>query len=154
MKKEEILTKLRDAKTSHIKWVQRAKFLIEGLDIDKNAIPVDSTECSFGKWFYSDAQKLNSLRNNNIENMDKIAQLHTELHNIYLQIFKIYFSKPKGGFFSKIFGNRKKITEDEKVYARKLFNEIEAISKDLLNEVNLLERRIISIPDEEIENMA
>ncbi len=53
MKKEEIITHLRAAKSAHIKWLQKAKLLINGVDIEEDAIPVNSTECKFGKWFYT-----------------------------------------------------------------------------------------------------
>jgi len=52
MNKEEILSQLRVAKAAHVSWVQRAKLLIEGFTINETSIPVNSTECQFGKWFY------------------------------------------------------------------------------------------------------
>lgn len=154
MNKEQILGHLRAAKAAHIRWVQKAKLLVSGLDIDEDAIPIDSTECKFGKWFYNDGQILNALSNNPVEYMSNIERLHFELHDKYLQIFTIYFNKPKGGFFAKIFGTkRKRIEEHENKVAHGYYDELEQISKDLLDEINRLERRLIATTEENIQKL-
>jgi hypothetical protein len=155
MEKEHVLEHLRAAKTAHIKWVQKAKLLINGLDIDEGVIPVDSTECKFGKWFYSDGQVLNALSNNPLECMQQIESLHFNLHDIYLKIFTIYFSEEKkAGFFAKLFGmKRKEPSPSELELARGYYNEMEVISKDLLDEINRLERRLIAVSEEKIKNL-
>jgi len=151
MEKEVVLTQLRAAKAAHISWVQKAKFLIEGIDIDKSAIPVNSTECKFGKWFYSDAQKLNGLRNNSLECMETIEELHARLHDAYLKIFKLYYTVENQGFFSKLFSNKKKLTDETIELGREYYLHLEDISKELLAEIARLERRVIAIQDSEIE---
>lgn len=155
MKKEEVLEHLRAAKSAHIKWVQKAKLLINGVDVEKDAIPVDSTECKFGKWFYSDGQILNSLSNNPLECMQSIEKLHFNLHDQYLKIFNIYFSQEKkGGFFAKLFGFQKReITKTEHDLAETYYKDMEEISKQLLDEINRLERRLIAIPESKIEQL-
>jgi len=80
MTKDETLQYLQDAKTAHMNWVQKAKLLIEGKEIAEESIPVNYTDCKFGKWFYSDAQKLNGLRNIPLDFMQKVEQLHIDLH--------------------------------------------------------------------------
>jgi len=152
MEKEDVLSHLRAAKAAHIKWVQKAKLLINGLDVDEGAIPVGSTDCKFGKWFYSDGQMLNSLTNNPAEAMANIENLHFKLHDSYLQIFNVYFNKSKGGFFTKLFGTkRKNISEAEIDIAKGYYEEMEQISHDLLEEINRLERRLVAVSDEKIK---
>ncbi|WP_304545245.1 CZB domain-containing protein [Sulfurimonas microaerophilic] len=155
MKKEEVLEHLRAAKSAHIKWVQKAKLLINGVDIQESSIPVDSTECNFGQWFYGDGQVLNSLSNNPLECMQGIEKLHFELHDQYLKIFNIYFSnEKKTGFFAKLFGfTKKNISDAESQLAETYYKELEEISKKLLDEINRLERRLIAIPSEKIEQL-
>ena len=154
MKKEEILGHLRAAKSAHIQWVQRAKLLISGVDVEKDSIPVNSTECKFGKWFYSDGQILNSLANNPLECMQEIEQLHMELHDQYLKIFTIYFSKEKQGFFAKLFGfSKREVTRVEQDLAEEHYAKMDEISKKLLEEINRLERRIVAVPDEKLAEL-
>lgn len=152
MDKEHVLDHLRAAKSAHIKWVEKAKLLINGVDVQKDAIPIDSTECKFGQWFYSDGQKLNALTNNPLECMEKVERLHFELHDMYLNIFNIYFNKPKQGFFSKMFGNKKdNISMYEIQQAREYFDKMAAVSKDLLEEINRLERRLLATSEDIIK---
>ena len=153
MEKDHIIEHLRAAKTAHIKWVQKAKLLINGIEVEKDAIPVNSTECKFGKWFYSDGQVLNALSNNPMECMVSIEQLHFELHDIYMNIFHIYFSKPSGGFLSKIFGSKKKVTPEEVKKAEEYFKDLEEVSKKLLDEINRLERRLLAVSEEKIREL-
>lgn len=152
MTKEEVLTHLRAAKSAHIKWVQKAKLLINGLDIKEDAIPVDSTECNFGKWFYSDGQMLNALSNNPLECMQKIETLHFNLHDTYLSIFNIYFSQEKkSGFFAKLFGiKRRSLSNIEEQIAHEHYETMEKISHELLDEINRLERRLIAVSEEKL----
>ncbi|WP_324170864.1 CZB domain-containing protein [Sulfurimonas sp.] len=150
MVKEEILKELRSAKVAHIKWVQKAKLLIEGFETDKNSIPVDSTACKFGCWFYGEAQNLNALKNNPIESMKKIEDLHSDLHNIYLNIYKIYFSHDSQGFFSKLFGKKKKITDESTKLGKEYFSKLRLVSESLLHEINRMERRIIAISSQDL----
>jgi len=153
MDKNQVLDQIRTAKAAHISWVQKAKLLIEGFEIDQNSIPINSTECRFGKWYYSDAQKLNSLRNNSLECMENVEKFHFELHDVYLNIFKLYYTTSEKGFFAKLFGKKKKIDDDTIKMGREYFSKLERISKNLLAEINRLERRIIAIPSEEIEEL-
>ena len=153
MNKESILEQLRAAKAAHISWVQRAKLLIEGFEIDKNSIPVNSTECKFGKWYYGEAQRLNALRNNDLECMSSIEELHFRLHDIYMKIFKLYYQTDNRGFFSKLFGRKKRLSEETVALGRNYYTEMEDVSRQLVAEINRLERRIIAIPQEEIENI-
>ena len=152
MKKEEVLSHLRAAKSAHIKWVQKAKLLINGLDVSQDAIPVDSTECKFGQWFYSDGQILNALSNNPLECMQSIEKLHFDLHDMYLNIFTIYFSEEKKkGFFAKLFGfKRKELSSAEEQLAHDYYDKMEKISHELLDEINILERRLIAVSEEKI----
>jgi len=151
MNKEEILNQLRVAKAAHVSWVQRAKLLIEGFTINETSIPVNSTECQFGQWFYSDGQRLNDIRNNPIESMQEIENLHFKLHDVYLNIYKIYYDLEKKSFFSKIFGKKKKVSDEDKVIAKEYYREMDAISQELVKALNLMERRINVVNDEEIK---
>jgi len=154
MEKDEVLGHLRAAKAAHIKWVQKAKLLINGLDVEENAIPVDSTECKFGKWFYSDGQILNALTNNPPECMSNIESLHFNLHDVYMQIFNIYFNKQKGTLFTRFFGlKRKNVSEVETKVAHEYYEKMEEISRNLLDEINRLERRLIAVSDDKIKNL-
>ena len=154
MEKKDIVEHLRVAKSAHIKWVQKAKLLINGLDVEEGAIPVDATECTFGKWFYSEGQILNALTNVDSEAIESIEDLHSKLHDEYLKIFNIYFNKAKAGFLCKLFGLKRRNVSDEEYYlARDYYNDLEKISKDLLKEINELEKKLIAVSGEEVKSL-
>ncbi len=132
MPKQRILQKLLDAKLAHGKWVRRAKHLVESLPINEDMIPLDSTECAFGKWLYNDGMKCKSLRN--LEPLLKsIEKEHTQLHTIYATIYNIHFIETKRGFISKIFlGNKKKISKEKRSIALEKYHELEKVSEKLM----------------------
>lgn len=85
--------------------------------------------------------------------MNTIESLHFKLHDIYLQIFKIYFGDQNRSFFAKLFKRKNSVSEESKAYAKKLYHEMEQVSRELLEEVNKMERRVLAIPDDEFEEI-
>ncbi|HLD23092.1 MAG TPA: CZB domain-containing protein [Sulfuricurvum sp.] len=144
MDKTLTLQSLGDAKKAHVKWVQRAKLLIEGLAIDESAIPLNCTDCAFGEWFYSEGQKLNAL--GNMGCLNDIEKAHFILHDEYMQIFKIYFADNDRSFISKWFSSKKKISDKEKEIAKDHFLKLQAASDEVLDHIGRLERRLYAIP--------
>ncbi len=96
-KRSEIIQNLTAAKVAHTKWVRKAKHLVESLPVKEDMIPIDSTDCKFGQWFYSEGIRF-KIDDSFSSILGKIEKEHTELHNLYLKIYKIYFvdTKRKG----------------------------------------------------------
>jgi hypothetical protein len=149
MQKTETLQQLRDAKAAHLKWVQRAKFLVSDVEMDKDAIPLDYTECAFGCWFYSEGQKILMMPGMDCAHI--IGEKHRELHETYLKIFQIYFGEEKKSFFSKIFRVKKKVSDEQQALAKEFYEELKKISEELLSYISRLERRINALPPEAFE---
>lgn len=145
-KKEETLQQLHHAKRAHISWVHRAHALIEGFPIEKEQVPISSTDCKFGIWFYGEAQQLNKIPGMDL--LKEIDALHFELHDIYLKIFKIYFSDEDRTFLSKLFGNRKKITPQNQHLAREYYTKLKEISDALIGKIEKLERRLQALGEQ------
>lgn len=146
MEKDSIIEHLRAAKLAHLKWVQRARSLISNIPIKEESIPLDYTECAFGKWFYSDAQELALMPG--MDCIKLIEDKHTELHNVYFKIFQIYFSDTNRSFFSKMLKLRKKVSEAEQEIAQQYYENLEDISKELLSYIERLERRVSALSED------
>ncbi len=146
MSKEITLEQLIAAKKAHVTWVQRAKALIIGIPIEKEQIPVECTSCAFGTWFYSDAQALNASMGP--RTLNDIEEHHTNLHDLYLRIYKIYFDNSDRSLFSKIIGSKKKITEANQKEAELHFESLLGTSKELIGSIESLERQIRAMPNE------
>ena len=146
MNKADTVEQLHNAKKAHVKWVQRAKALIEGLPIEKDAIPVDCTECKFGQWFYGDGQYLNAIPS--MDCLQEIEKLHFNLHDMYMKIFKLYFGEMNRSFFSKLFNMKKKVSENDKEIARLYYEQLLEISHELIAVIDRLERRLHAMSSE------
>ncbi len=133
----DVLDKLRHARSAHVGWVNRARALIDGKPVDKEKVPVLSTECVFGKWYYSDGQRLAKLAT-----FKAVEPAHDRLHEIYAEIFNLLFSEEKGSFISRLTGRYEKEREERQTRARKLFKELQKISDTIVQQLDALERDI------------
>jgi len=152
MKKNEILTNIRSARIEHIKWVERAKALVQGTyEIKEEHIPVEVTACNFSQWFYGSGQILLSILNEEI--VTKLEEQHKELHYSYMKIFKIYFNVSGQSFFEKLLKKPKKITIEAKENAEEALEELQNISKSLIEHLNLIEQNINQLDDEDLKEL-
>ena len=150
-KKGEILTKIRGARREHVAWVERAKALVNGLEISKEQIPIKVTKCEFGKWFYCDGQILLSIFKE--EAVEKLEKKHKELHTIYMKIFKIYFDKKEQSLWAKIFKRKRKISASDEQIVLEYLNDLERISLELISYLNIIEKKISSIEEEKLSKL-
>ncbi len=146
MEKVEVLTNIRVARRSHIIWVEHVKALVNGLDIKKEQIPIAVTACDFGKWFYCEGQILLSLFSEHA--VKKVENKHKELHDIYMKIYKIYFLLEKRSFFARLFRVKKRIMASEEYNALVYLSDLEKISNELITYLNIIEKRLNSISEE------
>lgn len=137
-----ILQELSQAKIAHMRWVKRADHLISGLPVDKEFIPLDGDECTFGKNFlHGDVGRELRVMDLFKYKMEQIDFLHNNLHDSYTEIYKIYFVMPeKRSFLHKLTHfNSKEISEKEKKEAKKYFDLLEKTSTELLDVIDKLE---------------
>ena len=149
MEKLEVLRAIRSARRSHVEWVQRAKSLVNGLPVTKEQIPLEVTTCSFGRWFYCDGQILLSIFTE--EAVKSVEEKHKELHDIYMKIFKIYFSTVDQSFFAKLFKYRKKVSYTERAMAIEEIEKLEVVSSELISYLNIIEKKLNAIDEESFE---
>ena len=138
-----ILHQTSNAKVAHTQWVRRADHLISGLPVEKKFIPLDPTECTFGRWFYSQGSQLRTLKSLK-EISDAIEKQHDKLHDIYGKIYKIYFLMPqKRTLLHKILTfNSKEVTKAEKEEAKGYYKTLSETSDLLLYLVGQFEIEI------------
>ena len=148
--KKEVLKSIRGARREHVKWVYKAKKLVNGLEISKDEIPLKVTDCEFGKWFYCDGQILLYIFKE--EAVEKLEAKHRELHDIYMNIFKIYFDTSNLSFLEKLLKRKKKrILAIEEQTAIKYLTQLEEVSVELVSFLNIIEKKISSIDEKSFE---
>ena len=151
MKKLEVLTSIRGARRAHIMWVDRAKALVHGLEIKKEQIPIEITECDFGKWFYCDGQILLSLFTERA--VKKLDNKHKELHSIYMKIFKIYFPVVKPSFFAKFLKRNMRVSANDEYNALLYLADLEKVSDELISYLNIIEKKLNTISEEKFRTL-
>ena len=149
--KKEVLKNIRSARREHVKWVYRAKKLVNGLEeVSKEDIPIKITSCEFGKWFYGDGQILLYIFKE--EDVEKLEATHRELHDIYMNIFKIYFNTSNLSLWAKFLKRKKKkISATQEHTAIKYFTQLEEVSIELVSYLNIIEKKITLIDEERFE---
>ncbi len=153
MQRKDILERITTASLAHSKWVRRAKHLIENMPVTSGMIPIDSTECEFGKWFYTEGLKYKNMPQLRAI-LDKIDRLHEEVHNIYLDIYKIYFVELKRSWLmSKILDSYKEPSLEQQKTAYRHYIRLEDVSVLLMKEFDLFERTLKNIEMKEFQKI-
>ena len=148
MNKKEVLSQLRQAKSAHIQWRSYAQALIVGIPVEQDHVPVIHTECKFGKWYYGPGQELSSL-----SSYAAIDMPHEMLHQIYMKIFKLLFGADDRSTFKKLFGFKAKTKQKNQQAAEALMQKMLAVSGTLLEAINLLEREVMDMTEEELSDI-
>lgn len=151
MDKNLALEHLNKAIASHIKWVENIKLLVDGEPIKADEITLTATESELGTWFYDEGQKLNAIKTIPADSMELIGSLHSKVHDIYLNIYKIYFDIEKKSLIKRLIRKKKKISPENQEAAQTHLEEIEKISRNLLEELDRLERRTAAFPESDFE---
>ena len=149
MEKKDALSMLQAAKSAHIQWRARAQALVAGIPVEKNQVPVIYTECKFGKWFYGPGQRLASL-----QSYQAIDEPHQQLHMIYMKIFQHLFGDDERSMLGKIFGSKKKHRAEHTAQAQNLLPQLVSVSETLLEAVEILEKDIRHLSDEEFASLS
>jgi hypothetical protein len=149
MTKKEVLGMLYAARSAHIQWRARAQALVAGLPLDKEQVPISYTDCKFGKWYYGDGQKLSSL----FRSYRGIEEPHEKLHLVYMKIFNGLYGEDTTSVLGKLFGTAKKHKAEKLALVERLLPQLVQISQTLLEAIDILEKEIQSLPDEEFARL-
>jgi len=144
MYKEILLQHIKKAKKSHLLWLKRVRHLIQELPISEEMIPLNPKECDFGRWLYSEGIKFNSLPSTS-KIILEIINIHELIHDIYFDIYEIYFIETKQtGIFKKLHFTDKQINKDRYATAVECFLELEDASNNLIGYMDAFEKSILS----------
>lgn len=148
MDKEKILETIKHAKQDIDNMLENAKLISEGIGLQFESIPRSTKECRFGKWFFSEGQRLKTLSNNPMECLQNIELLHEEFHEVYFEIVDLYEkSTPKGGLF-KMFSKKPELPKEE---LHTLLQRLEHSHEKLSIELLKMQRRIQATPQEKLD---
>jgi len=132
------IKELRAARASHKAWLVRAEALVNGLPVDKEQVPVDATECAFGKWLHGAGSRLQEF-----SVFAQIEASHSALHKVYGEIFELLFDSPKG--MGKLFGQSKKVTKQKHLQAELLLPKLQSYYDEITGLLDTLEKDYLEL---------
>ena len=145
MTKKEIIQQLRAAKAAQVQWRAYAQAMVSGFSVDQNHAPVIHTNSRFGQWYYGKGQMLSHLAA-----YSTIDGPLAMLHQIYMEIYKLKFSKVERSWFKSKAKAQMENQEQAEEYLKKLVH----VSETLLESITMLEQEVIAMTDDEIEALA
>jgi len=138
MEKQQIVATLKNARVSHISWVNNAIKLLEGNDLEYVNAPVECGECDFGNWLSKQSSHLS-----NIPGFEEIERFHYDFHVAY-EI--LYYSAPIAHEPKKIFESAiKQKRKLEKL--RKEYKRLEKIAINLILKMDMVEKMVSTMSD-------
>ena len=143
------IKELRAARASHKAWLVRAEALVNGLPVDKEQVPVEATECAFGKWLYGAGRRLQEF-----SAFSQIEASHNALHQVYAEIFELLFGKPKG--IGKLLGQSKKAAKQKRLQAEMLLPRLRSYYDEIISLLDTLEKDYLALkaqPKSPMENI-
>ena len=144
MTKKQILHAIEHAYEYHTEQMEKVTLLIEGKKV-KNPTPRMKDECEFGKWLYGDASRIKRLLG--IQFYNEMEIIHEFWHIQYEKIYNIYYNDEEDGLLTKLFGNRRKLSEEEREEVREYYKELSRATDDLLDALSASTRRIIALKE-------
>jgi hypothetical protein len=125
MTKHEALRMVRQAKSSHIRWLAYTQAMAAGLAVEDKQAPVHHKECDFGHWFYQDGFKAFG----HWQIFQDIEFAHELLHAVFSLLHQALIKHEPGR-------------------AAALLPRVESISHSLLRGLDLLQEEILASEQE------
>jgi len=125
MTKHEALRVVRQAKSSHIRWRAYVQAMLAGMDIEAAQAPLHHKECAFGQWFYREG----FTAFGHWPLFHDVEYAHELLHAVYQLLHDA-------------------LQEGDDTRARRIGEQLVAISYSLVDAIDLLKEEISSCEQE------
>ncbi|OIQ77234.1 hypothetical protein GALL_410780 [mine drainage metagenome] len=117
------LNQVLKAKASHLKWLSYARGMVDGIDCPLDSVPIQSTECAFGKWYYGEGREMLA----ELALFQALEPPHEILHSLYRKIYDL-------------------VQQCQMDEARKHMPGFLEVSRNLLETIAFLEQEIKDLP--------
>lgn len=84
MNKNKALVMLLAARQAHLGWRFHAEKLIQGIELDESAAPVDAGSCEFGRWYEVAGKDCLGF----LQHYRLVAESHRVMHAMYGEIYE------------------------------------------------------------------
>ena len=138
-------------KLDNARWLGYANEMINGSTVTKEGIPKYKDECIPCQWLYDHSAEVSQLYHTlnktelnlfDFDIMEQIEVLRYDLHENYLQIFKIFLPELNHSFFANLFRSKKPASDYEKVKAKRQYIKMQKTKEELDIKLEYLERSV------------
>ncbi len=150
MTKKQILHAIEHAYEYHVEQMEKVTLLVEGNKV-KNPTPRMKNECDFGKWLYGDASRIKRLLG--LQFYKDMELIHEFWHIEYEKIYDLYYRDDEDGLLTKIFGNRRRLSEEEREEVQEYYQALSRATDDLLDALSASKRRILALKEYIFKNI-
>lgn len=151
MQKETIVKNIEKARKSHLTQLQKAQFLVRGMPLDVEPTALSKYKCLFGSWLYGDEAFIKKALGASF--FSEIEALHSQWHDEYQKIYQIYYVDSGKGLLSKLLGKKAKISSLDQDRVQTYLTELDRTTQALIKKIDLMKRRINSLPAGQFENL-
>ncbi len=146
--KNYVIEQFRQARTEHIKWLNRIKLLVSGFSQEN--LDIDQSSSMFGKWLFNDALILSST--NCKRTIDEIIQKHTECFDYFLTIYHLQH-RPKANFLGNLFAVKQRQDAREEALIQRYYEELVTASDRLVVKLRFLETQLLAMSETDFETL-
>ena len=150
MTKKQILHAIEHAYEYHVEQMEKVTLLVEGNKV-KNPTPRMKNECDFGKWLYGDASRIKRLLG--LQFYKDMELIHEFWHIEYEKIYDLYYRDDEDGLLTKIFGNRRRLSEEKREEVQEYYQALSRATDDLLDALSASKRRILALKEYIFKNI-
>lgn len=136
---EKCLQQITRAKSAHLRWRAYAQALLAGQEIEEGQLPLEHTECQFGRWYYGAGQALSTL-----PAFRAIESPHRQLHQISLDLFRLLEHGETPPFWQQLLGFKKKSDAKKTALIQQQATQLTRVSAELLKALDTLEQQLKS----------
>jgi len=142
MTKEKTLEAIAKAKDNHTNLAIKVGQLISGKNVnDLHSLTQD--ECEFGQWMNENIELKKSILGTQF--YIRLDTVHTKWHREFLNICDIFKEEKSKGLLSKLFSSKIEPMKLDK--AKFYYSELESITQELANALEISYRRIAALSD-------
>lgn len=143
MDKNKMVAALQNARKSHRLQMRSISSMIKGKEVSEK-IEVDKHKCEFGKWLYSEDNRLKHILGSQF--YAKLDDEHTRWHSECHKISDILSVQEKKGFVSKLVGSNKE-EQMKREKADIYYEQLKIKTDELLKILTSSERRLLAMHD-------
>jgi len=144
MRKDEMIGALENAKSLHMKQMNKIELELAGKKV-KDPTALSKMECECGIWFYKNEAMM--IKYLGLQLFERLDRNHESWHKDYTNIYNVFFKEErKKGILSKIIGSSEldKMKLDKAKY---YYSELQRDTEELLNASDSALRKVAAMSD-------